>query len=149
MKTVRDSVTALDSALVEAAQNRTQRAAIREDARAIDGMVRFPEGKTMPWRADRPAIALYNTFSQDGRLDTSVRTAAATARDAIASTVLAHRESDDFVAFNDADYSNAYGPTVHFPDTPKQIDSWAPQISETDNDFSKSVGDGDLADAVA
>jgi hypothetical protein len=35
-------------------------------------------------------------------------------RDAIASTVLAHRESVDFVPFNDADYSNAYGPTVHF-----------------------------------
>jgi hypothetical protein len=149
MKTVRDSVTALDSALVDAAQHRTQRAAIREDARAIDGMVRFPEGKSMPWRADRPAIALYDTFAQDGRLDTSVRTAAANARDAIASTVLAHRESDDFVPFNDADYSNAYGPTIHFPVTPKQIDSWAPQISETDNDFYKSVGAGDLADAVA
>jgi hypothetical protein len=149
MKTVRDSVTALDSALVDAAKHRTQRAAIREDARAIDGMVRFPEGKSMPWRADRPAIALYDTFAQDGRLDTSVRTAAANARDAIASTVLAHRESDDFVPFNDADYSNAYGPTIHFPVTPKQIDSWAPQISETDNDFYKSVGAGDLADAVA
>jgi hypothetical protein len=149
MKSVRDSVTALDSALVDAAQHRTQRAAIREDARAIDGMVRFPEGKSMPWRADRPAIALYDTFAQDGRLDQSVRTAAANARDAIASTVLAHRESDDFAPFNDADYSNAYGPTVHFPVTPKQIDSWAPQISETDNDFYKSVGAGDLADAVA
>jgi hypothetical protein len=149
MKTVRDSVTALDSALVDAAQHRTQRAAIREDARAIDGMVRFPEGKSMPWRADRPAIALYDTFAQDGRLDTSVRTAAATARDAIASTVLAHRESDDFAPFNDADYSNAYGPTVHFPVTPKQIDSWAPQISETDNDFYKSVGADDLSRAVA
>jgi hypothetical protein len=149
MKTVRDSVTALDSALVDAAQHRTQRAAIREDARAIDGMVRFPEGKSMPWRADRPAIALYDTFAQDGRLDTSVRTAAASARDAIASTVLAHRESDDFAPFNDADYSNAYGPTVHFPVTPKQIDGWAPQISETDNDFYKSVGAADLAKVIA
>jgi hypothetical protein len=149
MKTVRDSVTALDSALVDAAQHRTQRAAIREDARAIDGMVRFPEGKSMPWRADRPAIALYDTFAQDGRLDPSVRTAAASARDAIASTVLAHRESDDFAPFNDADYSNAYGPTIHFPVTPNQIDSWAPQISETDNDFYKSVGAGDLSRAVA
>jgi hypothetical protein len=149
MKTVRDSVTALDSALVDAAQHRTQRAAIREDARAIDGMVRFPEGKSMPWRADRPAIALYDTFAQDGRLDQSVRTAAANARDAIASTVLAHRESDDFAPFNDADYSNAYGPTIHFPVTPNQIDSWAPQISETDNDFYKSVGAGDLSRAVA
>jgi hypothetical protein len=33
--------------------------------------------------------------------------------------------------------------------TPKQIDSWAPQISETDTDFYESVGAGDLTDAVA
>jgi hypothetical protein len=146
---VESSVKALDAALADAAKDRSARAAIREDARAIDGMVRFPEGKGLPWRADRPAIALYDTFAQDGRLDASVRTAAAKARDAIASTVLAHRESDDFAPFNDADYSNAYGPTVHFPVTPKQIDSWAPQISETDNDFYKSVGAGDLSRAVA
>jgi hypothetical protein len=146
---VESSVKALDAALADAAKDRSARAAIREDARAIDGMVRFPEGKGLPWRADRPAIALYDTFALDGRLDASVRTAAAKARDAIASTVLAHRESDDFAPFNDADYSNAYGPTVHFPVTPKQIDSWAPQISETDNDFYKSVGAGDLSRAVA
>jgi hypothetical protein len=119
MKAVRAAVTALDSALVSASEHRSQRAAIREDARAIDGMVRFPEGKSMPWRADRPAIALYDTFCQDGRLDAGVRTAASHARDAIAATVLAHRETDDFEPFNDADYSNAYGPTVHFPLTPK------------------------------
>jgi hypothetical protein len=150
MQAVRASVTALDSALVSAATNRSERAAIREDARAIDGMVRFPSGKSLPWRADRPAIALYDTFSQDGRLDQNVRTAAAHARDAIADTVLAHRESDDFEPFNDADYSNAYGPTVHFPVTPKQIDPWASGgISETDNAFYKSVGADDLTRAVA
>jgi hypothetical protein len=50
---------------------------------------------------------------------------AASARDAIASTVLAHCESDDIAPFNDADYSNAYGPTVRFPVTPKRIEGWA------------------------
>jgi hypothetical protein len=149
MKAVRDSVTALDTALVGAAAHRSERAAIREDARAIDGMVRFPEGKSLPWRADRPAIALYDTFSQDGRLDPSVRTAAANARNAIAHIVLAHRESEDFEPFNDADYTNAYGPTVHFPVTPKQIDAWAPQVSETDNAFYKGVGADDLTHAIA
>jgi len=149
MKAVRDSVTALDTALVGAASHRSERAAIREDARAIDGMVRFPEGKSLPWRADRPAIALYDTFSQDGRLDPSVRAAAAGARDAIAHTVLAHRESEDFEPFNDADYTDAYGPTVHFPVTPKQIDAWAPQVSETDNAFYKGVGADDLTHAIA
>ena len=149
MQTVRDSVTALDASLADAASHRSQRAAIREDARAIDGMVRFPEGKALPWRADRPAIALYDTFSQDGRLGIDVRTAAAHARDAIANTVLAHRESSDFAPFADANYSDAYGPTVHFPLTPNQVDTWAPDISETDNAFYKGVGADDVTRAVA
>jgi len=143
------AVTRLDAVLTAAAHDRVERGAIREDAKAIDGMVRFPEGKSLPWRADRPAIALYETFAQDGRLGQDVRAAALAARNAVANTVLAHRESDDFAPFNDADYSNAYGPTIHFPVTPKQIDGWAPQISETDNAFYKSVGAGDLARVVA
>jgi hypothetical protein len=146
---VEHSVKALDAALVEASKDRSARAAIREDARAIDGMVRFPEGKDLPWRADRPAIALYQTLSEDGRLDPGVRQAAKRAHDAVASLVLAHRESDGFAPFNDADYSDAYGPTVHFPVMRKQIDAWAPQISETDNAFYKAVGADDLARAVA
>jgi hypothetical protein len=149
MHAVHDAVSQLNASLAEAAGHRSQRAAIREDARAIDGMVRFPEGKSLPWRADRPAIALYDTFSQDGRLDQTVRTAGARARDAIADTVLAHRESDDFEPFNDADYSNAWGPTVHFPVTARQIDAWAPQVSETDNAFYRSVGADDLTRVVA
>ncbi len=149
MQRVRDTVATLDASLVAASQHRPERAAIREDARAIDGMVRFPEGKAMPWRADRPAVALYDTFAQDGRLDSAVRSAAASARDAIANTVLAHRESADFAPFNDADYSNAYGPTIHFPVSAKQIDTWAPEVSETDNAFYKGVGADDLTRAVA
>jgi hypothetical protein len=146
---VESAVRALDAALTTAAHDRAERGAIRQDARAIDGMVRFPEGKGLPWRADRPAIELYRTFAQDGRLGPNVRTAATRAADAIASTVLAHRESDDFAPFNDADYSDAYGPTIHFPVNHKQIDAWAPQVSETDNAFYKSVGAADLAKAVA
>ena len=146
---VQSAVKKLDAELTNAAADRDQRAAIREDARAIDGMVRFPEGKALPWRADRPAIALYQTFSEDGRLPDSVRAAALAARNAIANTVLAHRESDDFAPFNHSDYSDAYGPTVHFPVTPRQIDGWAPQMSETDNAFYKSVGAADLAKVVA
>jgi hypothetical protein len=147
---VADAVSSLNAALTSEASNKTARAAIREDAKAIDGMVRFPEGKTMPWRADRPAVALYDTFSQDGRLSATVRDAAAKARDAIKDTVMAHRESDDFAPFNDSDYSDASGPTVHFPVNPKQVDPWASGgISETDNAFYKNVGGPDLAKVVA
>jgi hypothetical protein len=59
---VASAIKALDATLTSAASDRSQRTAIREDARGIDGMVRFPEVDTMPWRADRPAIALYQTF---------------------------------------------------------------------------------------
>ncbi len=144
------AVRSLDASLTRAATtDPSERAAIREDAKGIDGMVRFPDGSGLPWRADRPAIALYQTFAEDGRLAAGVRAAALHAADAIADTVLAHRESDDFAPFNDADYSNAYGPTVHFPVNRKQVDTWAPQISETDNAFYKSVGAADLAKVIA
>ena len=104
----------------------------------------------MPWRADRPAIALYDTFSQDGRLSAPVRDAAAKARDAIASTVMAHRETDGYAPFGNSDYSDAAGPTVHFPVNPKQVDPWAAGgISETNNAFYKNVGGDNLAKFVA
>ncbi len=147
---VATAIRTLDADLVSASDNRSVRAAIREDAKAIDGMVRFPGSQTMPWRADRPAIALYDTLSQDGRLPETVRADALHAKVAVAATVLAHRESDDFAAFHDADYSNAAGPTVHFPVSPRQIDPWAAGgISETDNAFYKSVGAADLTRALA
>jgi hypothetical protein len=146
---VENAVRTLNAALTSAAMDSAARSAIRQDARAVDGMVRFPEGKALPWRADRPAIELYRTFAQDGRLGDDVRSAASKAAGAIASTVLAHDESDDFAPFNDADYSDAYGPTVHFPVNHKQIDTWAPDMRETDNAFYRSVGGVDLARAVA
>jgi hypothetical protein len=112
-------------------------------------MVRFPESDGLPWHADRPAIELYDTFASDGRLPDAVRTAAAGASSAVAATVLAHREFDNFRPFDGADYSNAAGPTVHFPVSHKQIDPWAPQISETDNTFYTAVGGADLTKVIA
>jgi hypothetical protein len=146
---VQGAVKNLDAELVKAAADPDMRAAIREDAKKVDGMVRFPEGKGMPWKADRPAIALYKKIFEDARLSSEVREAALQARNAIADTVMAHAESADFAPFNDADYTNAYGPTVHFPVSPKQVDAWAPQISETDNAFYKAVGAADLAKVIA
>jgi len=146
---VQTAVRQLNSELTAAAADKSTRAAIREDAKSIDGMVRFPDSQTLPWRADRPAVALYQTLSEDTRLGQSVRAAALAARNAVADTVLAHRETSDFAPFNDADYSDAFGPTVHFPITPKQIDTWAPEISETDNAFYKSVGGNELAKVIA
>jgi hypothetical protein len=146
---VEAAVKNLDDALVGAAHERSNRAAIREDARAINGMVRFPQGKHLPWRADRPAIALYDTFAQDGRLPENVRVASRAAADATRAIVLAHRESDDFAPFGGADYSNAAGPTVHFPVGARQIDPWAPQVSETDNDFYRAVDGRAVATIVA
>jgi hypothetical protein len=146
---VEGSVRTLDAALTAAAHDRAMRAVIREDAKVIEGMVRFPKGKHLPWRADRPAIALYDTFSEDGRLPQALRSAAASAADAVRQTVLAHREVGDFVPFADADYGDAVGPTVHFPIGRAQIDPWAPNVSETDNAFYESVGGAGLATAIA
>ena len=99
---VASAVRNVNAALVHDAADKAARAAIREDAKAIDGMVRFPEGKAMPWSADRPAIALNDTFSQVGGLSKHVRDAAAIARDTIANTVMAHRESDGYAPFGNS-----------------------------------------------
>ncbi len=123
--------------------------AIREDARAIAGMVRFPEATSdMPWKADRPALTLYDTLAQDGRLNVGLREAAREAAKAVAATVLAHRESDDFAPFHGADYSDAIGPTVHFPADAAQFDPWSPNVSETHNRFFAST-DGDRLHRIA
>ena len=139
------SVSELNAALSAAAQRRPLRAAIREDARAIDGMVRFPGSGGLPWHADRPALALYETLAADGRLPGNVREAARHAHAAVAGLVLAHAESDGFAPFDGADYSDAAGPTVHFPVTKRQIDAWAPQVSETDNAFYAGSGADELS----
>jgi hypothetical protein len=127
------------------------RRAVREDARAIDGMVRSPiGGRGLPWHADRPAIAFYDTLASDGRLDQVLRDDASAASDAVGDLVLAHRESDDFEPFGDADYSDAAGPTIHLPTSHWQIDPWASAgVRETDNDFYRKVDEGKMTSVLA
>ncbi|HEY2554819.1 MAG TPA: hypothetical protein VGI15_06190, partial [Candidatus Cybelea sp.] len=132
------------------ARNGDVRGAVREDARAIPGMVRFPGGSAMPWHADRPAIAFYDTLASDGRLDAGLRGDAKAAADAVGNLVLAHRESGEFRPFGGADYSDAAGPTVHLPTSPKQIDPWASAgVTETHNAFYAKVDEGAMTRVLA
>ena len=110
--------------------------ALRQDARSVDGMVRFHAATPdMPWHADRPALALYGKIANDNRLDPPLRSAAARAQQSVRALVIAHGESSSFEPFDGADYGDAAGPTVHFPVSGKQIDPWAPRITETHNRF--------------
>jgi hypothetical protein len=136
--------------LAGAARSRETRSAVREDVRAIDGMVRFPGAtRDMPWHADRPAMAVYDTIASDGRLDDAIRSDAKAASQAVAALVLAHRESDGFAPFGGAGYTDAAGPTIHAPVKPSQIDSWAPSISETNNAFYDAVDQAKFVRVVA
>jgi hypothetical protein len=127
------------------------RVAVREDVRSVDGMARFPEATgDMPWRADRPAIAVYDTIASDARLDAPLRREAKAASDAVRGLVLAHRESCAFGPFGGADYSDAIGPTIHAPVKRSQIDPWAGAgISETHNAFYRGVDQDKLAHVIA
>lgn len=136
MRAVEASVKALNDGIVARKNNGAEIAAIRDDAASVNGMVRFPEATpTMPWHADRPAIALYDAFAKDGRLDAGLRAAAHSAAQSVDALVLAHKESRDFGPFDGANYADAAGPTVHFPVSSAQIDPWAPRVSETHNRF--------------
>ncbi len=141
----------LNDDVADEAHATSVRGAVREDARAIDGMVRSPDGtKDMPWRADRPAIAFYDTLAGDGRLSDRLRNDARSARDAVRGLVLAHRESGSFEPFGGADYSDAAGPTVHLPTTRRQIDPWASNgVNETANDFYKKVDESAMTGVLA
>jgi hypothetical protein len=145
---MRTAVKQLDHALTNAAGGDDRTAnAILDDANSVDGMVRFDQGK-LPWHADRPAMALYDTFAQDARLSNDIRSAAADASRAVGDLVLAHGESHGFAPFGGADYRDAVGPTVHFATTPGQRDPWAPKVSETHTAFYKEVGAGKLDQAL-
>jgi hypothetical protein len=138
--TMRDAVKALDGALAkEAGANDGVANAILDDANSVDGMVRFDDGR-LPWHADRPAIALYETFANDARLSDPLRTAAHTAASAVGDLILAHKESSGFGPFAGASYKDAVGPTVHFATSRGQLDPWAPKVSETHTAFYKAVG---------
>jgi hypothetical protein len=146
--TMRDAVKTLDRALTGEIRNSdSAQRAVLDDANSVDGMVRFDNGN-LPWHADRPAIALYDTFAGDARLSNDVRSAAAGASKAVGDLVLAHGESKGFAAFGGADYRDAVGPTVHFATTPGQLDPWAPKISETHTAFYKEVGAAKLDKAL-
>ncbi len=123
----------------------------RAKARAIDGMVRFPQGgKDMPWHADRPAIAFYDRLASDGRLSDVLRADARAASGAVRNLVLAHLESAEFKPFGDADYSDAVGPTIHLPTSHGQIDPWASAgVTETDNAFYRRVDEGKVTSVIA
>ena len=83
MAAMRAAVKQLDHALAGAsAGSERAHGAILDDARSVDGMVRFDDG-SLPWHADRPAMALYDTFAGDARLSDDVRKAAAIASDAV------------------------------------------------------------------
>jgi hypothetical protein len=126
------------------------RNALRSDVASIDGMARFPQATSdMPWRADRPAIAVYDAIANDSRVDANLRGEARAASAAVRGLVLAHRESASFGAFGGASYADAAGPTMHFPVKPGQIDPWAPQLKETDNAFYRNSDQGDLVGALA
>jgi hypothetical protein len=145
------SIKVLNDAAAAEATKPGVRGAIRDDAGAIDGMVRSPDStKDMPWRADRPAIAFYDTLASDGRLSGTLRSYARAASGAVHDLVLAHRESGDFRPFGGADYSDAVGPTVHLPTTRRQIDPWAHAgVTETDNDFYRNVGEAAMTGVIA
>jgi hypothetical protein len=143
------AVARLNGALAADAAHPATRDAIRSDVGSVDGMARIPNGDALPWRADRPAIAVYDRIASDGRLDAGVRADARDAAGAVRSLVLAHAESRSFAPFGGASYSDATGPTVHLPLSAKQVDPWAPRVSETNNAFYRAVGAPSLTRAIA
>ena len=145
---MRSAVKQLDHSLTTAARSDDRmQEAILDDARSVDGMVRFTNDP-LPWHADRPAIALYDTIASDARLPDDVRTAATSASKAVGNLVLAHGESHGFAPFGGADYRDAVGPTVHFATNRGQLDPWAPKVSETHTAFYKEVGASKLDHAL-
>ena len=121
---------------------------IRSDVKSVRGMVRFDHSADMPWHADRPAITVYETVADDARLPDALRGAAKAAAEAVASLVLAHKESADFGPFH-ASYSDAVGPNIHAPITPHSYDAWADQgVIETHNGFFDAVHGRDFARAI-
>lgn len=140
VRSAESAIKRLNDGVANAAGDPSVRSAVRQDARSIGGMVRFPDGNRLPWRADRPAMAFYDALANDGRLGAAVRDDASAAERAVSQLVLAHGESAHFAPFGGADYSDAVGPTIHLPTNRKQIDPWANAgMSETDNAFYAKV----------
>lgn len=136
VRTLEKAVKALNDDIVARKNDRKEIAAIREDAASVEGMVRFNAATPdMPWHADRPAMALYGSLASDARLDDGLRGAAKAAANSVASLIVAHQESRSFQPFDGSGYTDAVGPTVHFPVSAGQVDPWAPHVTETHNRF--------------
>ncbi len=151
LRTAEDAIKTFNGdAAREARTSGATRDALRTDVAGVRGMVRFPEATPdMPWHSDRPAMAVYDAIVNDTRLDATLRGDAAAASVAVNALVLAHRESPHFAPFDGSSYRDAAGPTIHAPVTHKQIDPWAPKVSETDNVFYKAVDQAKFVDANA
>ena len=146
---MRCDVKALNDA-VAATKDPSQRSALRDDVASVDGMVRFPESKGLPWHADRPAIAAYDSIANDARLSGDLRDKAHAAAHSVSDLVIAHKESGAFGPFDGSDYRDATGPTVHLPTTPRQVDPWASHgVSETDNAFYRETDGAGAAGTLA
>jgi hypothetical protein len=146
---MRCDVKALNDAIA-ATKDPAQLGALRGDVGSVDGMVRFPESKGLPWHADRPAIAAYDAIAKDARLDDKLRETARVASHSVSDLVIAHKESGAFAPFDGSDYRDATGPTVHLPTVKKQIDPWASNgVSETNNDFYKETDGAAAIDNLA
>lgn len=143
-----ESVKQLNATIVAAAKDHQTKAEIKADGRNVEGMTRSQD-RTLPWHVDRPAEELYGSLAHDTSLPTALRIAAHKAVEAISATVLAHDESGNFAPFGHESYRDAVGPTVHFPTSTRQIDPWAPAISETKNAFAAEVGEVKTARALA
>ena len=140
MSAVEREVKSLNDAIAARKDDAATVAAIRDDAKSVKGMVRFHDATPdMPWHSDRPAIALYDALAKDTRLDATLRNDAIEAENAVGALVVAHGESRSFEPFGGSGYTDAVGPTVHFPLSRPQVDPWAPRVSETNNRFFKET----------
>jgi hypothetical protein len=139
----------LNDALVARARDSHARDEIRADTKAVDGMARISSGAGLPWRADRPAIEVYDRFASDARLGAEVRGDAAAAARAVRNIILGHRESRSFGPVDGTDYRDAVGPTIHMPTSRAQIDPWAPRVRETTNAFYRAVDAPALTRTIA
>ncbi len=147
--TMERAVRSVNDAIGTAAKDdESVRSAVRHDLNTVDGMARFDD-TGMPWHADRPALASYAALTADSRLPEAVRASAAEAKAAVGALVLAHAESKAYAPYDDASYRNAAGPTTHLPTSADQVDSWAPQVSETDTAFFKATHGTRLDAALA
>ena len=151
LSAVRDAVTAFDDKAAALGRSGSAIEALhdlRGDLDSVRGMARFPHSAGMPWRADRPAIAVYDRIASDARLPDDLRSAARGASAAIGDLVMAHGEARRFAPFGSS-YADAAGPTEHFPVTKRSFDSWAGAgVSETHNEFYDAVDGRELARAV-